>query len=126
MKLAHIALWTKDLDAEAAFWRAYFSAEIGELYRSRRRQGFTSRFATLPGGMQIELMSSPLVQDGAAQDHLGWAHVALSFEMVEAVDAAAVRFAAAGLLVSAPRRTGDGYYEAVVRSPGGTFIEIVA
>jgi lactoylglutathione lyase len=125
MKLAHIALWTKDVDAAANFWRAYFSAEIGELYQSRRQQGFTSRFATLPGGTQIELMSSPLVEDGAPQDRLGWAHVALSFETVEAVDAAAARFDATGLLVSAPRRTGDGYYEAVVRTPEGILIEIV-
>ena len=43
MKLAHIALWTNDLDA-AAFWRDCFSAAIGALYRSRRQQGFTSRF----------------------------------------------------------------------------------
>ena len=30
------------------------------------------------------------------------------------------------LLVSAPRRTGDGYYEAVVRMADDTLIEIVA
>ena len=28
-------------------------------------------------------------------------------------------------LVSGPRRTGDGYFEAVVRSPEGALIEIV-
>jgi lactoylglutathione lyase len=119
MKLAHVALWTNDLDA-AAFWRDYFSAAIGALYRSRRQQGFTSRFATLPGGLQLELMAAPWVEGGAAQDRPGWAHVALSLEGVDAVDAAAVRFAAHGLLVWAPRRTGDGFYEAVVPTPEGT------
>jgi lactoylglutathione lyase len=126
MKLAHIALWTKDVEAAAAFWRDYFDAEIGELYHSRRLPGFTSRFATLPGGTQIELMSSPWIEDSAPRDRLGWAHVALSVGTVEAVDATAVRFAAAGLQVSAPRRTGDGYYEAVVQTPDGILIEIVA
>jgi lactoylglutathione lyase len=126
VKLAHIALWTNDLDASSSFWRDYFSAAISALYRSRRQQGFTSRFATLPGGLQLELMSAPWVEGGAAQDHLGWAHVALSLESTDAVDAAAGRFAAAGLLVSAPRRTGDGFYETVVQTPEGTLIEIVA
>jgi hypothetical protein len=35
VKLAHIALWTGDLDA-AAFWRDYFSTAIGAICRSRR------------------------------------------------------------------------------------------
>jgi lactoylglutathione lyase len=126
MKLAHIAVWTNDLDAASSFWCEYFSAAIGPLYRSRRQQGFISRFATLPGGLQLELMAAPWVEGGAAKDRLGWAHVALSLESVGAVDAAAARFAAVGLLVSAPRRTGDGFYEAVVQTPEGTLIEIVA
>jgi lactoylglutathione lyase len=41
------------------------------------------------------------------------------------VDTFADRFRRDGLLVSDPRKTGDGYYEAVVRSPEGVLIEIV-
>ena len=55
----------------------------------------------------------------------GWAHIALSVGSVATVDRIADRFEADGLLASAPRRTGDGYYEAVVRMPDGTLIEIV-
>jgi lactoylglutathione lyase len=36
------------------------------------------------------------------------------------------RAAAAGILVSPPRTTGDGYYEAVIKDPDGNLIEIVA
>ena len=125
MKLAHIALWTKDLEAAAAFWREHFNAEVGELYRSRRREGFVSRFVTLPGGgVQIELMAGPWVNGPAAAEGVGWAHIALALGSAEAVDAAAARFEKVGFLVSAPRTTGDGLYEAVIRTPEGTPIEI--
>ncbi|MFO5881341.1 glyoxalase/bleomycin resistance/extradiol dioxygenase family protein, partial [Klebsiella pneumoniae] len=32
----------------------------------------------------------------------------------------------AGILISPPRTTGDGYYEAVIADPDGNLIEIVA
>ena len=127
MKLAHVALWTRDLGAAASFWRDHFGASVGDLYRSRRREGFVSRFVTLPGdGTQIELMSGPFVADPARPDGIGWAHVAFSLGSAEAVDATAARFEQLVLLVSAPRMTGDGFYEAVIRTPDGTPIEITA
>ena len=40
------------------------------------------------------------------------------------MDALAARFAAEGVaLVDGPRRTGDGYYECVVRDPEGNRVE---
>lgn len=127
MKLAHIALWTTDVDRAAAFWREFFDGEVGERYESRRRAGFVSRFVTLPGfGIEIELMQGPWVEPPALAEAVGWAHVALSLGGRTAVDAAAARFDRAGLLVSPPRTTGDGYYEAVVRTPEGIMVEIVA
>ena len=66
---------------------------------------------------------SPVLLDRAGS---GWAHIALSAGSPAAVDAIADRFRADDLLVSGPRRTGDGYYEAVVRSPDGTLVETVA
>ena len=44
----------------------------------------------------------------------------------EQVDAIAQRAGAAGILISPPRTTGDGYYEAVIADPDGNLIEIVA
>ena len=125
MRLAHVALWTRDLEAAAAFWLDHFDAEVGPLYRSRRRDGFTSRFVTLPGdGTQIELMSGPFVADAVAADSLGWAHVAIAVGGPAEVDAFAARFGALGLLESGPRWTGDGFYETVVQTPDGTLIEV--
>ena len=42
------------------------------------------------------------------------------------VDALAKRAETQGILVSPPRTTGDGYYEAVIKDPDGNLIEIVA
>ena len=42
MKIAHVALWTRDIDAQLAFWQRYFNGEAGEEYVSRNRPGFVS------------------------------------------------------------------------------------
>lgn len=127
MKIAHVALWTRDLESAAAFWREYFDAAVGERYESRRRPGFASYFVTLPGGgPTIELMTGPWVADEVPAERLGWTHIAVSLGSRDAVDQLAAQCAAAGLLVSAARTTGDGYYEAVVKMPEGTPIEVTA
>lgn len=57
MKLAHLALWTRDLEAASVFWRSYFDAEIGDRYDSRNWPGFASRFVQIPGiEARIEIM----------------------------------------------------------------------
>lgn len=126
MKLAHIALWTRDLDAAATFWQTLFGATVGEPYHSQRRPGFVSRFAALPGGVQIELMTGPWIAAEPDAERPGWDHVALSLGSTEAVNALAARCRQDGCLVSGPRTTGDGFYEAVLAMPDGTRIEITA
>lgn len=132
-RLAHVALWTRDLDAAAAFWQRYFGATVGAPYHSARRPGFVSRFVTLggaggdgAGGPSIELMTAPWLLDASADDRVGWDHLAVSLGDRATVDRLAERCAADGLLQAAPRMTGDGYYEAVVAMPDGTRIEVTA
>ena len=125
MHIVHVAIWTRDLELAAAFWRKYFSAQVGEAYYSKRRPGFVSRFVDLPsGGARIELMTGPWIADRPTSDCVGWDHVAVAVSNAAAVDELAERCEADGCLVSAPRTTGDGYYEAVVQTPDGTFVEI--
>jgi lactoylglutathione lyase len=125
VKLAHIALWTNELESTAAFWRDHFGAEVGELYRSQRQQGFESRLVRLPDqGVTIELITVPGLEPASSTNRVGWAHLALSLGSAEAVDAKAASLASIGLLVSPPRWTGDGFYEAVVKTPEGTPIEV--
>ena len=56
---------------------------------------------------------------------VGYAHVAISVGSRDEVDRLAGRMAADGVrVVSQPRETGDGYYEAVVEDPDGNLVEI--
>lgn len=126
MRIAHVALWTCDLERAASFWAAYFDADIGERYASARRPGFVSRFLRLKDGAVIELMTAPWLkgEGGQGEERCGWAHVALALGSEAAVTELAARMKDIGLLEGGPRWTGDGYYEAVVRDPDGNLIEI--
>ncbi|MFK0277988.1 VOC family protein [Ensifer sp. NPDC090286] len=123
--ITHVALWTRDLEAIARFWSSFFGAEVGEIYESRRRPGFRSRFLTLGDGPAFEIMEGPWVGPAdPTEERIGLAHVALSLGSEQAVEAMAARAEAEGILVAKPRWTGDGFYEAVVRDPDGNLIEI--
>jgi lactoylglutathione lyase len=126
MKLHHIALWTRNMDELAAFWARVFGAEIGQVYVSRNRPGFRSCWLTLDDGPRIELMTGPWVQDLAGGEREGYAHLAVSVGSSSQVDRLAARLGPEGCLVSGPRCTGDGFYEAVLRDPDGNLIEITA
>jgi len=53
--------------------------------------------------------------------------VAIALSGEAAVDALAAELRAAGVpILDGPRRTGDGYYECVVRDPEGNRVEIAA
>uniref|UniRef100_UPI00131B4324 hypothetical protein n=1 Tax=Acidisoma sp. L85 TaxID=1641850 RepID=UPI00131B4324 len=65
-----------------------------------------AHIATLPRGLQLELMAAPWVEGGAPQDRLGWAQVALSLESVDAVDAAAARIGAVRQMIMAGDEAG--------------------
>lgn len=124
MKLHHMALWTRNLEGLAAFWTRAFGAKVGPVYISRNRPGFRSCWLTLEDGPKIELMTGPWVQDLAEGEPVGYAHVALSVGSAAQVDCIAERLGLEGYLVSGPRCTGDGFYEARLRDPDGNLIEI--
>jgi lactoylglutathione lyase len=126
VRIEHIGVWVADIDRVAAFYSKYFGAQIGELYRNPRK-GFESRFLTFDGGARLELMTRQDVNQRAANELLGLAHVAVRVGNEAAVDALAARLQADGVTPdSGPRRTGDGYYECVVRDPEGNRVEIAA
>ncbi|URK86778.1 VOC family protein [Rhizobium sp. RCAM05350] len=127
MRIAHVALWTTDLDRLCRFWADIFGATVGDLYESARRPGFSSRFLYLKDGPSIELMQGPWISGQDEQtERRGYAHLALSLGSREAVDALATKAAALSILLSPARMTGDGFYEAVLSDPDGNPIEITA
>lgn len=106
---------------------SFFDGEINEKYCSQTNPGFESFFVKIGDNIAIELMTKPgLVALTADNNHTGWVHLAISVGGAENVDRLAKRADAQGILVSPPRTTGDGYYEAVIKDPDGNLIEIVA
>jgi lactoylglutathione lyase len=124
--LEHVGLWVRDLDAVAAFYARYFAARVGDRYENARK-GFESRFLTFDGGARLEIMRRIDIGPRSADEQLGLAHVALAVGDEAAVDALARRLSADGVvLLDGPRRTGDGYYECVIRDPEGNRVEVMA
>lgn len=127
MKIAHMALWTQDLEQQARFWVSFFDGKINEKYRSKTNPGFESYFFHIGEEIAIELMTKPgLIGQKPDNNRCGWVHLAISVGGNENVDAIAMQAQEQGILVSGPRTTGDGYYEAVIKDPDGNLIEIVA
>jgi lactoylglutathione lyase len=125
-RIEHIGVWVRDIDVAAAFYARYFDARIGAPYRNPRKE-FESRFLEFGTGARLELMTRTDVTARSAAELLGLAHVAIAVGDEIAVDELAARLRADGVAVdSGPRRTGDGYYECVVRDPDGNRVEITA
>ena len=132
VRIEHMAVWTADLERLRAFYERYFGARAGARYASTARPGFASYFLTFPdGGARLELMTLDVAGDAAgdapAGRDLGYAHLTVTVGSTGAVDALVGRLRADGVRVrSGPRRTGDGYYEAVVEDPDGNEVELTA
>ena len=126
MRIEHVALWARDLDALAEFYARWFGARVGPRYENPRK-GFASRFLEFSGGARLEVMTRTGIDTRVAQEQLGLAHIAIAVGDEAAVDALAAMFNGAGVaVIDGPRRTGDGYYECVVRDPEGNRVEIAA
>ena len=90
VRIEHVALWVRDLDAVAAFYARYFGARVGERYENPRK-GFESRFLEFGGGARLEIMTRIDLVTRVAGEQLGLAHVAITVGNEAAVDALAAR-----------------------------------
>ena len=123
MKVEHIAIWVNDLEKMRAFYENYFAAESSEKY-TNPKTWFQSYFLNFTSGSRIELITKPFLSDRAV-DTFGYAHLAISVGTKTEVDSFAETFVKDGYpLISGPRTTGDGYYEAVIQDPEGNLIEL--
>jgi lactoylglutathione lyase len=125
MRIDHVGLWARDLEAVRYFYEHYFGALAGEKYTNPAK-GFESYFLTFPtGGPRLEVMRTSGLAGASDGPRVGFAHLAVSVGSEAAVDALAARLGADGFTIAdGPRRTGDGYYECVVLDPEGNRVEI--
>ena len=125
MKLEHVAIWTKDLEAMRSFFETYFGVVAGKRY-DNASTGFSSYFLSFDSGSRLEIMTrSDLAGCPAVGMAVGLAHIAIALGNREAVDSLTARLEADGYTVaSRPRTTGDGYYESVVLDGEGNRIEL--
>ena len=129
MKIEHVAMWAKDLEALRGFYQHYFGATANDKYTNPTKQ-FSSYFLTFGEGARLEIMQMPTVppsQNDPYKQFMGLIHLAISVGSEEKVDALTAQLAADGYeVLDGPRRTGDGYYESVVLDPENNRIEITA
>ena len=118
-RVEHVAAWVLDLERARGFYERWFHAASTPEYSSTTRE-FRSRFLSLDGGSRIELMVSP-------EEVPRHAHIAISVGSRLAVDRLVNEMEQAGVqIVSRPRVTGDGYYEAVIADSEGNLVEITS
>ncbi|MBR5722453.1 MAG: VOC family protein [Oscillospiraceae bacterium] len=124
MKIAHIAVFVRELEQARDFFIEYFGGRANEGYHNPKT-GFRSYFIRFDDGAQIELMHRPELSDGTHGGSFGYAHIAFSVGSRAAVDQLTERLRAAGYaVISGPRTTGDGYYESCIAAFEGNLIEI--
>jgi 2-haloacid dehalogenase len=117
--IEHVAAWVSNLERARCFYERWFHAVSTPEYSSAERD-FRSRFLSLDQGPRLELMVSP-------QEPSRHAHIAISVGSQPAVDRLVKEMEGAGVqIVSRPRVTGDGYYEAVIADSEGNLVEITA
>ncbi|PWT98049.1 MAG: glyoxalase [Bacteroidetes bacterium] len=127
MKIEHIAMWVRNLEAMKDFYTTYFGAIANEKY-SNPKKLFESYFLKFDDGARLEIMKMPTIPDSTNDVYsqsMGLIHFAISVGSRENVDALTDRLRQDGYeVVDGPRQTGDGYYESVILDPEQNRIEI--
>jgi len=125
MRIEHVAVYVRDLQAAKDFFVRYFDAVPNEGYHNAGT-GFRSYFLRFSVGARLELMNLPVMEDGEKAPALtGYAHIAFSLGSRDAVERLTQRLRSDGYtVVSGPRVTGDGYYESCVVGIEGNLVEI--
>jgi lactoylglutathione lyase len=104
-------------------------ATAGQGYKNATK-GFESCLLSFKDGARIEVVSAKsvaLTQPQQGTQPLGLTHLAICVGVDADLDTLAQRLCSDGVpVVDGPRRTGDGYYEAVALDPDGNRIEICA
>ena len=125
MKINHVAMYVRDLEAVKDFFVRFFDAVSNEMYHNPRT-GLKSYFLSFEDGAKLEIMSRPDMTEGTKElCQIGYIHLAFSVGSKAQVDRLTSSLQVQGYAVlSGPRFTGDGFYEICVLGPEGNQIEI--
>ena len=126
MRIEHLAIWAKDIEAMRTFYMKYFGATSNDRYVNPTKQ-FQSYFLSFGTGCRLELMQKPSIPDSLNNgEATGITHFAMSVGSESAVNELTEKLRSDGFsIVGEPRWTGDGYYESVVLDTEGNRVEIV-
>ena len=125
MRIEHVALYVRDLEAAKDFFVTFLGASAGALYHNTKTD-FRSYFIRFDGGAHLELMNKPEMDDPVkSPNRTGYAHVAFNVGNKERVDELTEQLRNAGYdVLSGPRITGDGYFESSIVAVEGNLIEL--
>jgi len=124
VSIEHVAVYAIDLEKTKDFYVKYFGGVSNNKYQNK--QGFSSYFITFDSGVRLEVMGHESLSVRQIEDMVnGFSHIAFSVGSKENVLALTEQITADGYaLLSAPRETGDGYFESCVADPDGNRVEI--
>jgi len=127
MNIAHIAIWTKDIESMKDFYTRYFKGVSNEKYTNPIK-GFESYFISFESGAQLELMRKESVDTSLeTEERLGITHIAFKLGSKDAVLSLTEKLRSDGFsIVGEPRTSGDGYFESVVLDVEENRIELLA
>ncbi|HCA34259.1 MAG TPA: glyoxalase [Lachnospiraceae bacterium] len=125
MKIEHVAMYVKDLEAARDFFVRYLGGRSNTGYHNKKTD-FRSYFIAFDDGARLEIMNKPGMDDQAKSlARTGFIHIAFSVGSKEKVDELTDKLMTDGYqVVSGPRTTGDGYYESCIVGIEGNQIEI--
>ena len=109
MRIEHIAMYVKDLEATKDFFVKYFNATSNEGYHNKATD-FRSYFLSFSDGARLEIMNKPQMEDAEKTlTRTGYIHIAFSLGSKEAVNELTEKMRKDGYsVISGPRTTGDG------------------
>jgi lactoylglutathione lyase len=106
------------------YYETYFGAKSNEKYENS--EGFSSYFLSFDSGVRLEIMANVALEHREHIDLVnGWSHLAISVGTEKEVLELTKKIEEDGYQIySAPRHTGDGYFESCVADPDGNRVEI--
>lgn len=127
MKIAHVAIYTRDLKRLCQFYCRWFGGKAGSECDDAAKSA-SSCFLRFGSGAELELMNRQELGETVRREFAaGFTHLAFEAETKSKVEALTAQMRENGVpVINAPRETEDGRFESCILDPDGNRVEIVA